>query len=206
MSSLICRTLMLFFLSLALLSSCASNKDAPVGQWIEMEFVIDGRVDIKLAVPPGKAEPELLGPQFVSTSIESFPTLFFASYDPGWGRNRGLLLTRFASSITRIQRKSSKESPLSTEDIKNDVYLARDDAIKKFDIVGEVLFNDRPWLRVNLIGGYRRGISYATLVDGGYVLILGMSIFGEESDQTNLFPVRHETLKKIVNSVRITTE
>ena len=200
------RSVIAGFLCLAVLSCCASYRDVPVDQWFGMEFIIDGRVDIQLSVPPGKAETELTEPQFISTSPESFQTIFFASYDPGWGRNRGLLLTRFASSIMPIDVKQRLESDPSLEYIKNVVYLNRDDAAKEFDIFGEVIFNDQPWLRVNLISGYRRGISYATIVNGEYILLVGMTIFGEGSDQTNLYSVRHETLKTMVNSVEFSTE
>ena len=200
------RSVIAGFLCLAVLSCCASYRDVPVDQWFGMEFIIDGRVDIQLSVPPGKAEMELTEPQFISTSPESFQTIFFASYDPGWGRNRGLLLTRFASSIMPIDVKQRLESDPSLEYIKNVVYLNRDDAAKEFDIFGEVIFNDQPWLRVNLISGYRRGISYATIVNEEYILLVGMTIFGEDSDQTNLYSVRHETLKTMVNSVEFSTE
>ena len=175
-------------------------------RWIEMGFIIDGRADIQLAVPPAKVGPELSEPQFISTSYDSFQRMFLANYDPGWGRNRGLLLSRFASSIKRIEPKLSNDLNLSFEHLKNHVYLARAHAAKEFDIVGVVIFNDHPWLQVNLIGGYRKGIQYATVVNGEYILLISVSIFGENSDQTSLFPVRHETLRKIVNSVRFNAE
>lgn len=194
------------FLCLAVLSCGATYRYVPVDQWFGMEFIIDGRVDIQLSVPPGKAEAELTEPQFISTSPESFQTIFFASYDPGWGRNRGLLLTRFASSIIPIEVTQRLESDPSLEYIKNKVYLSRDDAAKEFDIFGEVIFNDQPWLRVNLVSGYRRGISYATIVNGEYILLVGMTIYGEDSDQTRLYSSRHETLKKVVSSVKFSTE
>lgn len=194
------------FLCLAVLSHCASYREVPVDQWFWMEFIIDGRVDIQLMVPPAEAEVEMSEPQFINSSSESFERLFIASYDPGWGRNRGLLLTKFASSLKRIEPKLVPESGLSLEYIKNNVYLARDDAAKEFDIVGEVIFNDQPWLRVNLIGGHRKGILYATIVNEEYMLLVAMNIYGKDSDQTKLYSTRHETLKKIVNSVKFSIE
>ncbi|MDH4020817.1 MAG: hypothetical protein OEU84_14580, partial [Xanthomonadales bacterium] len=163
-------------------------------------------IDIQLMVPPAEAEAEMSEPQFINSSSESFERLFIASYDPGWGRNRGLLLTKFASSLKRIEPKLVPESGLSLEYIKNNVYLARDDAAKEFDIVGEVIFNDQPWLRVNLIGGHRKGILYATIVNEEYMLLVAMNIYGKDSDQTKLYSTRHETLKKIVNSVKFSIE
>ena len=194
------------FLCLAVLSYCASYREVPVDQWFSMEFIIDGRVDIQLMVPPAEAEVEMSEPQFINSSSESFERLFIASYDPGWGQDRGLLLTTFASSIKRVEPKLGPDSGASLEYIENTVYLARDDAAKAFDIVGEVIINDQSWLRINLISGFRRGVSYATMVNGEYILLVSIFMYGEESDQTRLFSVRHETLKKVLNTIQFSTE
>ena len=193
-------------LCLAVLSNCASYRDVPLDRWIGMEFIVDGRVDIQLMTPPEKGEKEEFKPHFINSSTESFERLFIANYDPGWGQNRGLYLTTFASSIKRVEPRLGQDSGPSLEYIKNNVYLARDDAAKEFDIVGEVVFNDQPWLRVNLIGGHRKGILYATIVNEEYMLLVAMNIYGKDSDQTRLYSTRHETLKKIVNSVKFSTE
>ena len=200
------RSVIAGFLCLAVLSYCASYRNVPVEQWLGMEFIVDGRIDIQVMVPPAKVGVEKLGPHFINATPKSFERLFIASYDPGWGRDRGLLLTKFASSVKRIEPKLGHESGPPLEYIKNNVYLAHDDAAKDFDIVGEVIFNDQPWLRVNLISGHRRGVSYATIVNGEYILLVSIFMYGEESDQTRLFSVRHETLKKVVNSVKFSTE
>ena len=205
MTSLKSRTIVMCFLCLAFLSSCASQRDAPINQWFKMDYIVDGRVDIQFIIPPAKAGAELSEPQFISTVPEPGQSMLFASYDPGsWG-NRGLLLTRITSTIIRIEREFDDEPAPSLDYIRNDIYLSRDDAKKKFDIMGEVYFDNYSWLRVNLISGYRRGISYSTLIGDDYVLILTMSMYGEESDKTNLFRTRHETLKKVINSVKIST-
>ena len=195
------------FLFCLVLTNCSTSQwEPPVEQWPELQFIIDGKVEIRFVVPPAKAEAELFEPQFISTSPELIQTMLFASYDPGWGRNRGLLLTRITSTVIRVEQKLGHESEPSLEYIKNDIYLARPDAARKFEIVGEVAFNNQPWLRVNLISGYRRGISYSTIIGGEYVHILSMSIFGQNSDQTRLFQTRHDTLKSVINSTRMTVE
>ena len=205
MISLKNRTIVTCLLCLALLSSCASRRDAPISQWLEMDYIIDGRADIQFIVPPAEAGEELFEPQFISTVPDPIQSILFASYDPGsWG-NRGILLTRITSTIIRIEREFNNEPAPSLDYIKNDIYLARADAKKEFDIVGKVKFDNYSWLRVNLIGGYREGISYSTLVGDDYILILSLSVYGEESDKTSLFRARHETLKKVVNSVKIST-
>ena len=193
-------------LCLAVLSNCASYRDVPLDRWIGMEFIVDGRVDIQLMTPPEKGEKEEFKPHFINSSSESFERLFIANYDPGWGRNRGLYLTTFASSIKRVEPRLGQDSGPSLEYIKNNVYLARDDAAKVFDIEREVVFNDQSWLRVNLIGAQRKGVSYSTTVNGEYILLLSMFMYGEDSDQTRLFPVRHETLKKILKTVKFSID
>ena len=151
------RKIVMYFLCFAFLSCCASSRDAPIDQWLMMDYIVDGRVDIQFIVPPAKAGEELFEPQFISTVPEPDQIILFASYDPGsWG-NRGLLLTRITSTIFRIEREFDDEPAPSLDYIKNDIYLSRDDAKKEFDIVGQVNFGNYTWLKVNLIGGYRRG-------------------------------------------------
>lgn len=205
MASLKTRTIVVCFLCLAFLSCCASRRDAPIDQWFEMDFIVDGRADIQFLVPPAKAGKELFELQFISTVPEPVQSMLYASYDPGsWG-NRGLLLTSITSTVFRIEPKLDDESTPSLDFIKSYIYLSRTDAQKEFDIVGQDDFNNHSWLRVNLISGYRRGVSYSTLIGDDYVLILTMSMYGEESDKTSLFQARHGTLKKMVNSVKIST-
>ena len=191
---------------LALIGCSALYRDVPMTEWLNIEFIIDSKVDVQLMVPPERAETEPLGPQFISTLSEPIQTLIFSYYDPGIGRDRDLLLTRITSTIFRIEQKPTGESGLSLEDVKNNIYLSRDDAKKHFDIVGEVTFNDHPWLRVNLISGYRRGISYATYIGREYVLVHRMSVYGDDADEKRLYRTRHATLRNIVNSTKITIE
>ena len=200
------KTIIMFLFCLVLINCSTSQWEPPVEQWPELQFIVDGKVEIRLVVPPAKAEAELFEAQFISTWPESIQTMLFASYDRGWGRNRGLLLTSITSTIIRIEQKLESDPKSSLEYIRNDVYLSQDDAAREFEIVGEVAFNDHPWLRVNLISGYRRGISYSTIIGGEYVHILSMSIYGENSDQTKLFQTRHDTLRRVVNSTKMTFE
>jgi hypothetical protein len=194
------------FLLLALINCSASQREGPSNQWPEMQFIVDGRTEIRLIAPPARSEPGTFEPQFIFSSTESLERLFVANYDPGRGRDRDLLLTRISSNVLRLEPDLNEESSLSMDYIKNDIYLSRDDAEESFEIIGEAKFNDHLWLRVNLIGGNHRGITYSTIVDGGYILFVTMSIYGDESDQTSLYRTRHETLKTIVNSVRIYSE
>lgn len=195
--------ILLVALCLALISCSAALWEPPMEQWPELLFSIDGKVDIQLRVPPADMKEELSESQFISTVLEPTQNMFFALYDPGNWSNRGLLLTTISGTAFRLESNSGQSSSLILDDIKNDIYLSRPDASKEFDISGKVTFNDRQWLRINLIGGHRSGISYATVVGKHYAFILSLSVFGEDSDQTRLFQTRHETLKQVINSVRI---
>ena len=193
-------------LCLIVLNNCAPYRDVPLDRWVGMEFIVDGRVDVQLMTPPEKGEKEEFKTYFINSSPESFERLFMTHYDPGWGKNRGLYLTTFGSSIKRVEPRLAQDSGLSLDYIKNNVYLVRDDAAKAFDIEGEVIFNNQPWLKINLIGKQRKGVSYATTINGEYILLISMYMYGEDSDQTRLFSVRLETLKKIMNTIQFSTE
>ena len=160
------RILLVSTLCLVVLSYCASQKDAPMEKWLKMEMVIDGQVDVQLLFPPAKINAELLEPQFVSTVPDPIQTVLFANYDPGWGRDQGLLLTRITATIVRIEKRPDHDTNLTIEDIKNEVYLSREDAAEKFGKIEAVMVDGHAWLRVKLIAGYRRGISYSTIIGG----------------------------------------
>jgi hypothetical protein len=206
MFSLKNRHVMTSFLLLALINCSVSQREPTSEKWPEMQFIIDGRTEVHLIIPPAKSEPGIFEPQFVFSSTESLERLVVANYDPGRGRDRDLLLTRISSNIIRLETDLNEETSHSTDYIKNDIYLSRDDAETSFEIIGEAKFNDQLWLQVKLIGGNHRGVSYSTIIDGGYILFVTMSIYGEKADQTRLYQTRHETLKTIVNSVKIYTE
>ncbi len=175
-------------------------------KWPELHFIVDGKVEIQFRVPPAKAKAELFEPQFISTVLDPTQTMMFASYDPGSWSNRGLLLTSITATVFRLEPNPYQESALTLGDIKNDIYLSRADSAEEFDIGEEITVNNRRWARVNLIGGYRRGISYATVVGKHYAFVLSVSLFGEDSDKTRLFQTRHETLKQVIRTTRIWTE
>jgi hypothetical protein len=128
------------------------------------------------------------------------------SYDPGKGRDRDLLMTHISGIVIHVERKNDDGIGLSLEDIKNEIYLSRPDAVQHFEFVGEQIFNGVSWLRINLVGGtQRKGVSYALPIHENHVLILSMSIYGQDSNKTKLFSHRHETLKEVVKSVRISS-
>lgn len=190
-------------LCLTLLNCSSFQREPTVEKWPELHFIVDGKVEIQFRVPPAKAEAELFEPQFISTVIDPIQRMAIASYDPGSWSNRGLLLTNIAGTIFRLEPNQDQDNSLTLEDLKDDIYLSHEDAAKHFDIAGEYTFNDRRWLRVNLIGSYRRGISYGTIVGKHYALVLSVTLFGEESDKTRLFQTRHETLKEVIGTAKI---
>jgi len=187
--------------------SCSSTQKEPqIDEWPELHFIVDGRFEVQFRVPPAKAKAELFEPQFISTVPDPTQRMVFASYDPGSGSNRGILLTSIAATVFRLEPSEVQETPRTLEDIKKHIYLSRSDAAKEFDIAEELTVNDRQWARINLIGGYRRGISYATVVGDHYAFVLSVSLFGEDADKSRLFQTRHETLRQIIKTAQFWSE
>jgi len=184
----------------------AVEENTELADWSELGFVIDGMMEIKLRLPPAKMGKELDQMQFITVEKDDVLTgMFIASYDPGRGRDRGLLLVRISGVVARVGNKSAEAGGLSLEDIKRDIYLSRPDATKEFEVLGEEIISDQSWLRVNLIGDTRKGVVFSRPVFKNYVLILGMSMWGEESDKTRLFKKRQETLEQILATVKVST-
>ena len=63
------KTLLLSSVFIVLLNCCTIQKDAPLEQWFELEFIVDGKVDIQLAVPPAKAAEQLAKMGVISRDI-----------------------------------------------------------------------------------------------------------------------------------------
>jgi len=197
---------LLLCFSIVMQIACSSVADKnEFSDWIELSFLVDAMIEIQLKVPPAKIGKELERMQFIGTKDDSPESLFIASYDPGKGRDRDLLLTRISGVVVHVERENEDGAGLSLEDIKNKIYLSRSNANQEFQFVGEQNFIGCSWLRVNLIGGYRKGVAYSTSIHDDYVLILMMSMYGEKPNKTKLFSHRHETLKEVVKSVRISS-
>jgi hypothetical protein len=198
------KLLMCLLIIMQVACSSAAEK-TELADWVELSFLIDGMIEIQLKVPPVKIGKELNKMQFIGTKDESPESLFIASYDPGRGRDRDLLLIRISGVVVHVERENEDGVGLSLEEIKNKIYLSRSNANQDFEFIGDQNFTGRSWLRVNLIGGYRKGVAYSTPIQDEYVLILMMSMYGEKSSKTKLFSHRHETLKEVVKSVRISS-
>ena len=199
------KLLMCFPIVMQVACSSAAEKTELV-DWIELNFLIDAMIEIQLKVPPAKIGKELNKMQFIVTKDDSFTGLFNASYDPGKGRDRDLLMIHMSGDVVHVERENVDGVGLSLEDIKNEIYLSRPDGAESFEFAGEHIFNGRSWLRINLVGGtQRKGVSYASPIHENYALILMMTMYGQDSDKTKLFSHRHETLKEVVKSVRISS-
>jgi hypothetical protein len=188
-----------------LLACSSAARSTELTEWPELSFFIDGIIEIWLKVPPekfGKESPEM---QFIGIKDDSPTRLFLASYDPGKGRNSDLLLTLIGGVIIRVEGENSDGVDLSLEDIKNEIYLSRPDVNQYFEFVGKQNFAGRSWLKINLIGGQRQGVSYSAPIQDNYVLVLSMSMYGKESNKTRLFKDRLKTMIEIVKSVRISS-
>jgi len=198
---------LLLCLPIVMQVACFSVADKnEIADWIELSFFIDAMIEIQLEVPPAKIGKELDRMQFIGTKDDSPMRLFIASYDPGKGRDRDLLMTHISGVVIHVDRENDDGVGLSLEDIKNKIYLSRSDGAENFEFGGEQVFTGHSWLRIDLVGGtQRKGVSYALPIHENYALILSMSMYGQDSDKTKLFSHRHETLKEVVKSVRISS-
>jgi hypothetical protein len=80
--------------------------------------------------------------------------------------------------------------------------LASPDYPRRFELDGEQIYPDREWLRIKL-KGEPYGVSYATPIHKNLMLILLMTVYGEEANESRLFAEREETLEQMLTTVRI---
>lgn len=187
--------------------ACSSTTEiTDMTRWSELNFLVDGIIDIQLRVPleeNGKA-PEKM--QFIGTKYNSRERMFIEAYDQGTGEYRELLMTHIMGVVVRVERKNMDGTNLSHKDIEKYIYLSRPNAAEEFEIVGEHLIAGRTWLRINLVGGtQKRGASFALPIDKNYVFILTMYMYGENADETRLYQKRMETLERVLTTVQVST-
>lgn len=172
-------------------------------KWSELTFVVDVVAEVVVGLPPAERDLMLDDVQFVATKDNPISNIFFGLYDPGWWKDRDLLLTRISGTVVRVDGDSNRKSELTTEDIEREVYMPRKGATQRFDFKEIVELSGRKWLRLDYLG-YPHGMAYATVIGENLVLTISMTMFGEDARQTKLFSERQKTLKDVVSSTRIT--
>lgn len=191
-----------FFAVVLLSVACSFTEKSTLGEaWIELNYFIDASVEVRIYIPPAKVPEDLQKVQFISSMGSTPVRMFAASYDQGKGRDRDLLLTYISGVVIQTEKGVEGDTAITLEDIKNEVYLSRADAIRRFEFGGEQVFSGRKWLKVGL-KGEPYGVAYSTLISKDLVLILGMTIYGKNADETPLFKKRQITLEEIVSRVK----
>lgn len=188
----------------SILNACTSIVNfSDQTKWLEQTFVIDASVEVSVKLPPAKRDPRLEDVQFVATKDNPISNIFFGLYDPGWGKDRDLLLTRMSGTVVRVDGDSNRKSELTTEDIEREVYMPRKGATQRFDFKEIVELSGRKWLRLDYLG-YPHGTAYATVIGENLVLTVSMTMFGEVARETKLFRERQITLKEVVSAIEVT--
>jgi hypothetical protein len=192
-------------LVLILLTSCTpSIKSIDERDWIELSYLVDGKVEIHLKVPHARSDQNFDQLQFVKTEVDEPTRLFWGSYDPGRGRDRDLLLTDVSGVILKSEQGSYENGGMSIEDVKNDIYLTHPRADRRFDVKGEVVYSGRSWLKINL-KGKPHGVTWSTPIFENFALKIAMTMYGDEARESKLFAYREEVLRRILATVEIYT-
>lgn len=195
---------------LLLLVGCLSPWQATTKtgrEWVGFSTVVDGIMMVETSLPPISQQLRTPRNQLIATQANEPVTIFTQSYNTGRGKYRGLSFIRFNGVIIRIESDNLNSNAIDFDDIKREVYLDRTAITGDYEFAGLVTYRDVEWLRVNLVGkNIRQGVSYIRPIYGHYALLVSFSMFGEHSDQTELFQERHEDLKKVLQSVQVTVE
>lgn len=190
-----------------ILTSCAiPARDPPVEEWIRLEFVVDQKFRLTLAVPPTEALVNRWPSGYVLSDLQEGTHLFSASYDLEQRWNPELLLTRIRVSTFRVAATANPSAGLTFEDIKREVYLSERNANWRYRFEGEQIFSGEPWMHIDLMGGIREGVSFVRPVIDRYALLVIMSVSGGDSSETRLYRRRVKTLEQVVETVQITTD
>lgn len=192
-----------FFAVVLLSVACSFTGKSTLGEaWIELNYFIDASVEVRIDIPPAKVPDDLQKIQFLSSMGSTPVRMFAASYDPGRGRDRDLLLTNIWGVIIQIDKDTKDSSAVSLEDIKNQFYLSRSDANRRFEFGGEQMLAGRKWLKVGL-KAKPYGQAYSTPISKDLALVLAMTVYGDDANKTSLFAKRLQTLEEIVSRVKI---
>jgi hypothetical protein len=188
-----------FFIVLSGCSSATINDDTST--WNELTYVVNASVEVQIKLPPAKMEAELQDTQFVVTKNSPATRLFIASYDPGWGSDRDLLLTTFSAYIFQLEREGDEQA-VTLDEFKSRVLFTNKKAARGFNTIGVETHSNREWLK-NRLKGKQHGVTFSTVIDDDLVLHIIMTMYGKDANQTKLFEKRLETIEKLLSTVKI---
>lgn len=190
--------------------------------WIGFTYVVDGEFEVRVRVPPAEHDKGIEDIQFVATGDEPVTVLLRAGYDPGWGRNRGLLLTDISVRVRPVQTRTAG-GPETMQDVREQLYGEASPDPARYAYEGIRRLGGRDWLRVRLVeeefhaidpveptspedaqafSWAPPGMRYATPLGGHLVLELDMTMDGKDAD-SRLFKRREQTLEEIARTVEV---
>jgi hypothetical protein len=193
---------LLVAIGVILVACSVGAKGSGANDWIRLTYFVDATVEVQIDVPPAEVEQELNDMQFITPKDNSPVRMFSASYDPGNGRDRDLLLTDISGIVIRVDMEKADHSELTLKDIKNEIYVPQKNATRRFEYEGEQEFSGRKWLKVRL-KGKPHGVAYSTPITHNLALILSMTIYGNKANETSLFAARQKTLEDVVSRVKV---
>ncbi len=186
---------------------CSGCIDIPSRQgldgWEGFDFVVDGRLNLKLWVPPLEDVPAPDREAFVVSQLDSGTRLFLGFYDRGQGKYRGLHLTQIGAVIYRFDQARSDAGTLEFDEIKDRIFLPKRMADYRFRFPGSEMLGGREWLQVDLVGNWNEGVSFAYPLRREYVLVLSMTVIGESASSSDLFRFRFETIRQMIEMLEI---
>jgi len=195
----ICNLCFLAFLITGCAASKATSDDSPV----PVAFDINGSFVISMSLPAANIENVTNSAPFVAIDRAASQQLFQAMYDPGRGKNRGILLTRVWATVHRFSESEMSDVDNQFERAKMLFTEEGNDFFKNYSLEGVETLNSRNWLSVKLEGGISRGIAFVTETNKEYALIVGVRVFANDDNASELRKIRIDTLRQIVESVRV---
>lgn len=195
------RKLILVFWALGL-PGCISYTLSPDSPWQGVAFEINGSFVISMKLPNANIVEGLDEPAFIAVERDTSSRLFSAMYDPGAGKTRDLLLTTFWATVHPMDTPGRQEGKITFDEINAKFFVKDQVSARDFSYIGAERIGEIDWFLVNL-KTQSKGVAYAGEIYPGYILIVGVRVFGADENVADLREFRIETLGEIVESIRI---
>jgi len=170
---------------------------------VPVAFDINGSFVISMNLPAANSENIANSAGFVTIDKSTSQQLYQAMYDPGRGNNRGILLTRVWATVHRFTESEESDVDNKFERVMMLFIEKENDGSRNYSFEGVETISSRDWLSVKLEGGISKGMALVTEINEEYALIVGVLVFRNDERASELREIRIETLRHIVESVRV---
>ncbi len=197
----ITRSSIVLFCNLIMLG-CVSYTLSPDSPWQEVAFDINGTFLISMNLPRAQTDQVHGKPTFFAAETGKSERLFTAMYDPGVGKTKDLLLTTIWATVHSMEDSARTNGKIAFDEI-NSKFFAKDQIrARDYAYLGSEKIDETEWYLVNL-KTQSKGVAYSSEIFPGYILIVGVRVFGNDKKVSELREYRIETLEEIVRSIRI---